>query len=477
MSLMNVLHALWQGAVLAGMVWVLMRLRGGWSAESRYWLWSATLVVIAVLPLLALLPRVELATPVSFPTVSTSVATANVTKLVESVPSMRSSVLLSTAQQVWQLIPALWFAIVCWRLLLLAKAAHTLRRWRNTAQRVPAEALPLPRDAFRGCDVRESTDITTPAVVGILDPCILLPQGLRARLQRQQLALVLRHELAHVQRRDGWHTLVQRLIEAVCFYNPVVHWVSAMIEREREASCDDRAIRATNESGLLYAECLVNVSREVAVRQVPALAVGAVGNPTQLTRRVRRLLDRSEAEDTRGSWPGVAAGVSLLVCAALALSLVVPHAEARDEPRGADRTPLIKAARSGDGTPLMEAARRGDLPLVKLLLDRGADVNEAVLRDGNPLIIAAARGHLEVVMTLVDRGADVNAFVPEDETPLINATRGGHLQVAAYLIDKGADVNLAVLANGKEMRSPLGEALKHSHQDVAEMLLKRGAKP
>ena len=125
----------------------------------------------------------------------------------------------------------------------------------------------------------------------------------------------------------------------------------------------------------------------------------------------------------------------------------------------------------------MEAARRGDLPLVKRLLDRGADVNEAVLRDGNPLIVAAARGHLEVVTTLVDRGADVNAFVPEDETPLINATRGGHLQVAAYLIDKGADVNLAVLANGKEMRSPLGEALKHSHEDVADMLMKRGAKP
>ena len=144
------LHALWQGAVLAGMVWVLMRLRGGWSAESRYWLWSATLVVIAALPLLALMPRVELATPVSFPTVATSVAAANVTKLVESVPSMRSSVLLSTAQQVWQLLPALWFAIVCWRLLLLAKAAHTLRRWRNNAQRVPVEALPLPPRCVQG---------------------------------------------------------------------------------------------------------------------------------------------------------------------------------------------------------------------------------------------------------------------------------------------------------------------------------------
>jgi ankyrin repeat protein len=133
----------------------------------------------------------------------------------------------------------------------------------------------------------------------------------------------------------------------------------------------------------------------------------------------------------------------------------------------------------GDGSPLILAARAGDLPLVNLLLERGAQVDIAVRGDGSPLIAASGRGNLEIMTTLIESGADVNGFVPGDETPLINAARAGRLEAVRYLVSRGADVNLAVPAEsmpGAEIRSPLGEALKHEHRAVADYLRSQGAR-
>jgi ankyrin repeat protein len=116
--------------------------------------------------------------------------------------------------------------------------------------------------------------------------------------------------------------------------------------------------------------------------------------------------------------------------------------------------------------------------LVNRLLERGAQVDIAVRGDGSPLIVASNSGNLEIMTTLVERGAAVNGFVLGDETPLINAARAGRLDAVRYLVSSGADVNLAVPAEGTpgaEIRSPLGEALKHEHRAVADYLRSQGA--
>jgi ankyrin repeat protein len=127
---------------------------------------------------------------------------------------------------------------------------------------------------------------------------------------------------------------------------------------------------------------------------------------------------------------------------------------------------------------LKAAARSSDLSLVNLLLERGAQVDLAVRGDGSPLIAASMLGNLKIMTRLVERGADVNGFVLGDETPLINAARAGRLDAVRYLVGNGADVNLAVPADSgraAEIRSPLGEALKHDHRDVADFLRSQGA--
>lgn len=140
----------------------------------------------------------------------------------------------------------------------------------------------------------------------------------------------------------------------------------------------------------------------------------------------------------------------------------------------------VDAGRESDGTPLIVAARNGDLTMARFLVQQGAGIDRPMKGDGNPLIAAAANGRIEMTDYLIGLGADVDAVVPDDETPLINAARQGHLAVVQRLVAAGADVNLAVpvtLASGAtEVRSPLNQARRNRHREIAAYLIGHGAR-
>ena len=69
-------------------------------------------------------------------------------------------------------------------------------------------------------------------------------------------------------------------------------------------------------------------------------------------------------------------------------------------------------------TALTVASEEGDPKVVKLLLDKGANIN-AQQNDGHTALMAAIRaGHIESVKLLLSRGADVNAEAQDSVTAL-----------------------------------------------------------
>ena len=97
----------------------------------------------------------------------------------------------------------------------------------------------------------------------------------------------------------------------------------------------------------------------------------------------------------------------------------------------------IDALNTSGESALMMAALKGDLPAVKLLLDRGARVNQP---GWAPLHYAATGPELKVITLLLERGADINAASPNGTTPLMMAAQYGPMDGASLFIDKGADV-------------------------------------
>ena len=124
------------------------------------------------------------------------------------------------------------------------------------------------------------------------------------------------------------------------------------------------------------------------------------------------------------------------------------------------------------GTGLMVAAWRGDIPMMELLVARGADVNFANALGERALMHAAWRGQTAAVKWLLARGARVNGE-PMHWSALHYAVFAGHGEIAELLLQSGADIN-ARSTNGS---SVLMMAVYEGHEALARRLLARGADP
>jgi ankyrin repeat protein len=132
------------------------------------------------------------------------------------------------------------------------------------------------------------------------------------------------------------------------------------------------------------------------------------------------------------------------------------------------RKPIIGRHQNlvGDGqltegaTALARAAKSSDLPVMKALLEGGADATLALANRTTTAILASGGTApepkvLEAVTLLVEHGVDVNAFNANGQTILHNAAQRGQNSVIAYVAQKGAKLD----RRDKQGRTPLDIAL------------------
>ena len=105
---------------------------------------------------------------------------------------------------------------------------------------------------------------------------------------------------------------------------------------------------------------------------------------------------------------------------------------------------------AGGSTALLFAASSGDVESARLLLDRGADVNDTAADGNSALVLAAFSGHGPVARLLIERGADPNA-AGAGYTALHAAVLRGDAETVKALLAKGANPN-ARLTRGSPVR-------------------------
>lgn len=118
------------------------------------------------------------------------------------------------------------------------------------------------------------------------------------------------------------------------------------------------------------------------------------------------------------------------------------------------------------------ACQEGLLPMVKILVEAGSDVNEKGILGFGPLRIAARNGWLEVVKYLVSKGAIVDAKSMDGATAFAHSCSKGHVEIVKYLVEKGANVN----NQDKDEDTPLMEASRSGNLDIVKFLVSNGAK-
>ena len=120
------------------------------------------------------------------------------------------------------------------------------------------------------------------------------------------------------------------------------------------------------------------------------------------------------------------------------------------------------------------ASQNGHHACVKLLIDRGANVNTAATDDGTTSLFKACQNeHLEVARTLLESGAHVNKSTLDDGfQPLHAAAQSGNLDMVSLLVEFRADVNVKS-SDDREWTTLLMAAF-HGHHDVIRYLIAQG---
>ncbi len=164
---------------------------------------------------------------------------------------------------------------------LYALVRLELMRRRATPWRMPT---PVP---VRGCDLLMSEDCPGPMTWGVFRPVIMLPEE-ALDWPADRLATVLRHEMAHVRRRDGLAQAMAVIACALYWPNPLIWAAARALRREAELAADDTVIAAGVKPSD-YAGQLLELAAEWRERRLTPTGL-AMAAPPALSQRVQSIL-------------------------------------------------------------------------------------------------------------------------------------------------------------------------------------------
>jgi beta-lactamase regulating signal transducer with metallopeptidase domain len=278
-TLLYAVEALAASIALPALAWLATRTEPR-NAARRHLIWAAAFAALLALPLLAAVtPSLAVFTLPAAPTLAPADLAVDLSAPASSPwPALGWPALLIAALVVWA-VGALWFGLQA----LVAMAGLEALRRRGTVSEPPQNL------ATRGprWELRYSEDCAGPMTWGVMRPVVMLPWS-ALRWTPARLNTVLRHELAHVRRRDGLAQAVATLACALYWPNPLVWRAARTLRREAEVAADD-AVLASGLRPSDYATELLELAKEWrGQRQI--FAGMAMAAPAALTERVQSIL-------------------------------------------------------------------------------------------------------------------------------------------------------------------------------------------
>jgi hypothetical protein len=128
---------------------------------------------------------------------------------------------------------------------------------------------------------------TTPAIVGIRQPQILLPEDWQSRFDQRSLRHVLLHELLHVKQSDLLWNWAAIAVQALHWFNPLVWFVVSRFQSDRELRCDAGALDLLSPTERLdYGHTLLRIQETFSAPPAMAGLAPCVRNHPTLRQRI-----------------------------------------------------------------------------------------------------------------------------------------------------------------------------------------------
>ena len=254
------------------------------------------------------------------------VSDADHTRVAHSTPAVDA---VPTATRLVGWIPIVWLcgAFLTGCILFLGIAGTV--RLRFGTQALPLEAQRvvdslLDQLQATRLQVMISDLVSTPVLVGIVRPVVLLP-ATAVGWSSDTLQFIVLHEIAHARRWDNLINLIQRVVEVLLFFQPAVWMASVWVREERELACD-RFVTQVTRRPAEYARVLVSLATDKSTHN-PVELVTCSSTRHALVKRVANLLGREETMKIQ---------TRTIVCSVIAccmVSLACYQSFAADEPQ------------------------------------------------------------------------------------------------------------------------------------------------
>lgn len=138
--------------------------------------------------------------------------------------------------------------------------------------------------------------VKSPICMGCLHPTIFLPDE---QMEIQLLAVVLRHELVHVKRKDIWYQMLLLAVRLIHWYQPFAYLMCRCARADMERCCDDTLLEGQSYAyRRAYSETILAVMQHQRHR---TLMIDFYGGVAMLKERFRNILDVRKKRYARGT--------------------------------------------------------------------------------------------------------------------------------------------------------------------------------
>lgn len=317
----------WQASVLLVLVWLGLKLFRAKSPAIRHQVWLLALVVVVALPICAwLVERLPLSQPEPRPAARILSYAVEIPKIIitpspEAVAQtspVATQVRASAKLRFLSLLFVAWLIGAAVVLLRIVKQYVRLRTVRMNARPVTFGDLDCGDFKIGRTSISLSPDIESPLTFSIFHPMILIPADIAGWTEVEERRAIIRHELAHVERRDTLVNLFLNALSVLFFFHPMVRYTCRQLRLEREMACDDRVISSGSDA-VTYAEGLLKVAEHsISSSWSPSSVHGLalISAKHILERRIEMILNKDRARVIALRWKYLILPVTLIALVA-----------------------------------------------------------------------------------------------------------------------------------------------------------------
>jgi len=179
----------------------------------------------------------------------------------------------------------LWFSSLLAYLALSITGTVRLRMRLRSAIHLADPACGASDTPRQSVPIYQSDEISLPLTLGMFPRRIYVPHTWQIWSPRCR-RMTLRHELAHIRRRDGFFQSLQILAQAIYFFHPLVWLLNRRVNEYREMACDDASVPDEGSFRAEYCRTLLEAAESVTQDSFACQTASA------LFRRKNELLNR-----------------------------------------------------------------------------------------------------------------------------------------------------------------------------------------